>query len=63
MLEEKEFFIKKAIGWILRETGKKRPDLVYDWVLARAGRASSVTLREALKPLSQTQREAVLSAR
>jgi 3-methyladenine DNA glycosylase AlkD len=63
MLEEKEFFVRKAIGWVLRETGKKRPDMVYDWVLPRAGRASGVTLREAVKPLSQQQRTEVLAAR
>lgn len=28
MLEEREFFIRRAIGWVLRETGKRRPDLV-----------------------------------
>ena len=63
MLEEKEFFIRKAIGWVLRETGKRRPELVYEWVLPRARRASGVTLREAVKPLSDEQRTAVLSAR
>ncbi len=63
MLEEKEFFVRKAIGWVLRETAKKRPELVYEWVLPRASRASGVTLREAVKPLSEAQRKAVLSAR
>ena len=29
MLEDKEFFVRKATGWVLRETAKKRPDLVY----------------------------------
>jgi 3-methyladenine DNA glycosylase AlkD len=62
MLDEREFFIRKAIGWVLRETGKKRPDLVAAWVLPRARRASCVTLREALKPLSPEQREAVSRA-
>jgi 3-methyladenine DNA glycosylase AlkD len=63
MLEEKEFFIRKAIGWVLRETAKKRPAMVYAWVLPRAKRASGVTLREAVKPLSEKQRAAVLAAR
>jgi 3-methyladenine DNA glycosylase AlkD len=63
MLEEKEFFVRKAIGWVLRETAKKRPEMVYEWVLPRAGRASAVTLREAVKPLSEQQRAAVLAAR
>jgi 3-methyladenine DNA glycosylase AlkD len=63
MLEEKEFFIRKAIGWVLRDTSKKRPDLVFDWILPRAHRASGVTIREAVKHLSPEQREAVLAAR
>ncbi len=32
MLGEREFFIRKAIGWVLRETAKKQPDLVADWL-------------------------------
>ena len=63
MLEETEFFIRKAIGWVLRETARKRPALVYRWLLPRARRASGVTIREAVKPLSAAQRAAVLAAR
>ena len=62
MLDEKEFFVRKAIGWVLRETGKKRPDLVFEWVLPRASRMSGVTRREAVKPLTDEQRAAVLLA-
>ncbi|WP_432789857.1 DNA alkylation repair protein [Brevibacterium sp. K11IcPPYGO002] len=63
MLEEKEFFIRKAIGWVLRDTARTRPDLAFDWILPRAHRASGVTIREAVKRLSLEQREAVLAAR
>jgi 3-methyladenine DNA glycosylase AlkD len=63
MLDEEEFFIRKAIGWVLRDTARKRPDLVYRWLLPRAARASGVTVREAVKPLSAEQRAAVLAAR
>jgi 3-methyladenine DNA glycosylase AlkD len=63
MLDEREFFIRKAIGWVLRETARKRPDLVYGWLLPRAMRASGVTIREAIKPLSATQRDAIDAAR
>jgi len=62
MLEEKEFFIRKAIGWVLRDTGKRRPLEVYAWVLPRASRASGVTLREAVKYLDPVQRQEVLEA-
>jgi 3-methyladenine DNA glycosylase AlkD len=51
MLDEREFFIRKAIGWVLRDTSKKRPAMVAEWLAPRRHRASSVTLREALKYL------------
>lgn len=63
MLEERKFFIRKAIGWVLRDTGRTRPDLVYEWLLPRAARASGVTIREAIKPLSAAQRAAIIAAR
>jgi 3-methyladenine DNA glycosylase AlkD len=63
MLEEREFFIRKAIGWVLRDTARKRPDLVYAWLQPRAGRASSVTVREAVKYLSDQQRERIAAVR
>ena len=62
MLDEREFFIRKAIGWVLRETAKKRPDLVYRWLIPRCAGASGVTVREAVKYLSPRQRADVLDA-
>ncbi len=63
MLEEREFFIRKAIGWVLRDTSRRRPELVFDWLAPRAGRASGVTLREAVKYLTPEQRQAIERAR
>ncbi len=60
---ETEFFIRKAIGWILRDTGKRRPDLVFTWLLPRAATASGVTIREAVKPLRAEQRAAIEATR
>jgi 3-methyladenine DNA glycosylase AlkD len=62
LLADREFFIRKAIGWVLREAGKTRPDLVHRWLLPRAARCSGVTLREAVKYLSSAQRAQVLGA-
>jgi 3-methyladenine DNA glycosylase AlkD len=62
MLTEREFFIRKAIGWVLRETAKKHPDLVADWLAPRASRASGVTMREAVKYLPAADRDALLAA-
>ena len=63
MLEEREFFIRKAIGWVLRETSKRRPDLVYEWLAPRAARAAGLTVREATKYLPEDQRRAISDAR
>ncbi len=62
MLEEKEFFIRKAIGWVLRETAKRRPELVAHWLGPRLDRASGITVREAVKPLPAPTRELFLAA-
>jgi 3-methyladenine DNA glycosylase AlkD len=62
MLEEKEFFIRKSIGWVLRDTAKRRPEMVAAWLAPRAHRASGVTLREAVKPLPADVRERLLAA-
>jgi 3-methyladenine DNA glycosylase AlkD len=61
MLEEKEFFIRKAIGWVLREVAKKRPELVAAWLGPRVHRASGVTVREAVKYLPQADRDLLLA--
>lgn len=60
MLEEKAFFIRKAIGWILREASRPTPDRVYAWLLPRAARAAGLTIREATKHLSAKQRAEIV---
>ncbi len=62
MLEEKEFFIRKAIGWVLREVAKKRPGVVAAWLAPRTGRASGVTVREAVRYLPPGDREMLVGA-
>jgi 3-methyladenine DNA glycosylase AlkD len=61
MLEEREFFIRKAIGWVLRDTARRRPSLVAGWLAPRVHRASGVTVREAVKPLPPAVRELLLA--
>ncbi len=62
MLEEREFFVRKAIGWVLREISKQRPDWVAAWLAPRAARVSGVTLREAVKYLPAGERQALTAA-
>jgi 3-methyladenine DNA glycosylase AlkD len=62
MLAEREFFIRKAIGWVLRDTGRRRPDLVAAWLEPRIGQVSGVALREAVKPLPPETAARLLAA-
>jgi 3-methyladenine DNA glycosylase AlkD len=62
MLEEKEFFIRKAIGWVLREVSKRRPEEVAAWMAPRTHRASWVTMREAVKYLPAADRNRLMTA-
>jgi len=56
MIEEKEFFIRKAIGWVLRDVSKKRPQLVFDFLSAHVDKVSGLTFREGSKYLPVDQR-------
>jgi 3-methyladenine DNA glycosylase AlkD len=62
MLEEREFFIRKAIGWVLREVSKRDPQRVSRFVTPRVDRVSGVTIREAVKYLTEEDRKRLLSA-
>ena len=49
--DEKEFFIRKAIGWVLRDTSRRRPELVITFAAPRVHRMSGVTVREVVRQL------------
>lgn len=51
LLVEREFFIRKAIGWVLREVSKQRPALVAAFLQQHRPSLSGLTLREASKYL------------
>jgi len=59
MLDEREFFIRKAIGWVLREVSKRRPELSYAFLHEHADRVSRLTLQEGAKYLPPAQRSAL----
>ncbi len=48
---EKEFFIRKAIGWALRDYAKTNPESVRSFVETHRERLSGLSIREALKHL------------
>lgn len=47
----KEFFLRKAIGWVLRHYARTNPDEVRRYVAANEARLSNLSKREALKHL------------
>jgi 3-methyladenine DNA glycosylase AlkD len=50
-LDGRDFFIRKAIGWALRQYARIDPDWVRAYVAAHADRLSPLSRREALKQL------------
>jgi 3-methyladenine DNA glycosylase AlkD len=48
-MDEPEFFLRKAIGWALREYAKSEPDEVVRYVRRHAARLSPLSQREALR--------------
>jgi 3-methyladenine DNA glycosylase AlkD len=48
---EKEFFIRKAIGWAFRDLARWDPDGVRSFLNRHRAQFSGLTLREALKHL------------
>lgn len=50
-VDSREFFLRKAIGWALRQHARTDPEGVQRWVAGNAGRLSGLSRREALKHL------------
>lgn len=57
LLGEKDFWTRKVIGWVCRETSKKNPDVVFDFL--KSSNAKGLTLREGAKYLPSPQRQAL----
>jgi 3-methyladenine DNA glycosylase AlkD len=51
LLADKEFFIRKAIGWVLREIAKRDPPVAAEWTERHLSSMSGVTFREAVRRL------------
>jgi 3-methyladenine DNA glycosylase AlkD len=53
LLPEREFFIRKVVGWVLREEAARRPGEVAAWLEAHMADMNLVTLREPMRKLDQ----------
>jgi 3-methyladenine DNA glycosylase AlkD len=54
-LGDKDFFIRKAIGWALREYAKTRPESVRRYVQEHEAALSPLSRREAMKHLGESE--------
>ena len=63
MLAEREFFIRKAIGWVLREISRRDPEWVAGWTARQVGEMSGVTFREAVRLLPAGEAERLRALR
>ena len=63
LVDDREFFIRKAIGWLLREAATREPDRVIAFVAPRATQLSGVTWREATRRLPTAQQRHLAALR
>lgn len=63
MLSEREFFIRKAIGWVLRSASKRAPERTYAFVKEHARELSGLSFREAVKHLPAGQQKELAALR
>jgi len=60
LLHEKEFFIRKAIGWTLREIAKHYPEVTFEFLKEYRKEASGLTMREGARRLPEKLRRQLL---
>ncbi|MGM0418091.1 MAG: DNA alkylation repair protein [Thermodesulfobacteriota bacterium] len=60
LLEDNEDLINKAVGWVLRETGKKDSGLLIDYLEKNYDNLKRVTLRYAIEKFEKTKRKKFL---
>ena len=60
MLGEREFFIRKAIGWVLRAVSKTQPAAVARFLRTHRADVSGLTMREGAKYLPARDRKVLL---
>ena len=61
-LDDGDFFIKKAVGWALRQLGWFEPDYVERYVARHEKRLSALSRREALKSLEAARAKLIEAA-
>ena len=62
LLDDKEDLIHKAVGWLLREAGKRDRDRLEAYLLAQGKRLPRTTLRYAIEKFPKDDRKRLMAA-
>lgn len=62
LLGDKEDLIHKAVGWLLREAGKRDRDRLEEYLLAQGPRVPRTTLRYAIEKFPKEDRKRIMEA-
>jgi 3-methyladenine DNA glycosylase AlkD len=57
---EKEYYIKKAVAWVLRTCSKYQPEIIYKYLLENKENFSRLILREGSEKLEKLKRSTIL---
>ncbi|MBR6370076.1 MAG: DNA alkylation repair protein [Bacteroidaceae bacterium] len=57
LLDHKHDLIQKAVGWLLREAGKRNTDELRQWLLSRAHTMPRTALRYAIEKFPESERK------
>lgn len=60
MMKHPHDLMHKAIGWMLRETGKRNPERLYDYVMNHRADMPRTMLRYAIEKFSPTERSVLM---
>lgn len=55
LLPETEFFVRKVLGWVLREVAGRHPEMVSAWLRDHMAQMNLVTLREPMRKLADAE--------
>jgi len=62
VLDDKEYYVKKVYGWVLREMGKGYPDFVFEYMMYNKSRFNRTDVKEAVKHLPEEKTKMVMES-
>ncbi|MFQ6060551.1 MAG: DNA alkylation repair protein, partial [Thermoplasmata archaeon] len=62
VLEDKNFYVRKTFGWVLREMGKGFPDFVFEYIMFNKSRLREADIKESVKYLPKEKAKTILES-